>query len=85
MALRPGELTDRIEAAFEAEWQRTKSIPLPAAGGEDRRLLFAAVARGVLGYLKDHEDELFRTITLRDVGEDKAWTVTDANLDIERT
>jgi hypothetical protein len=82
MSLRPGELTDRIEAAFAEEWARANAIPLPAAGGEDRRLLFAAIAHGLLAYLKANEDEVFRTITLRDVGDPRTWTVIEAELDI---
>jgi hypothetical protein len=82
MALRPSELTQQIDAAFAAEWARTKDIPLPAAGAEDRRLLFAAVARGLLEYLKEHQGDAFDSITLRDVGDPKTWTVTDTELNI---
>jgi hypothetical protein len=66
MALEPGALTDAIEAAYETEWPKVKSNPLPDAGKEDRRLLFAGVARGILQYLSDHRDELLTSITTVD-------------------
>jgi hypothetical protein len=32
-----------------------KGEPLPDAGADDRRLLFAALAQGILNYLKDND------------------------------
>jgi hypothetical protein len=34
---------------------KVKGSDMSKAGQEDRRLLFVAIARGVLKYLKDHE------------------------------
>lgn len=48
-----------IDAAMEEEWQLAKDQPLPAGlGQEDRRILFAAVAKGVLRYLHAHRADL---------------------------
>lgn len=63
MALTIPELTQYIDTGFKDEWGRRKTISLPAAGTEDRQLLFAAVARGVLQYLKDKEGELLSSMT----------------------
>jgi hypothetical protein len=83
MPLRPAALTDAIDAAFRAEWSRTHPMPLPDAGSEDRRLLFAAIARGLLTYLDANRDEIFETITLQTEGsDDRTYTVTRTNLDI---
>jgi hypothetical protein len=83
MSLRPSALTDAIDAAFAEEWARTHPLPLPEAGSEDRRLLFAAVARGLLAYLNANRDEIFETITLMAEGSDeRTYTVTRTNLDI---
>jgi hypothetical protein len=84
MSLSPQELTDWIESAFEAEWARTKTIPLPAAGGEDRRLLFAAVAHGVLEYLKAKDSQTLKTITLQPTtgGDSTKYNVTASELDV---
>ena len=48
-----------IDAAMQDEWTAAYGAPLPGGAGElDRRILFAAVARGVLGYLYAHRDDL---------------------------
>jgi hypothetical protein len=76
-------LTARIEAEFAAVWQRTKGVPLPGGGEADRRLLFAAVAGGVLAYLKANEDWVIDSLHVREAGGDeRTLTVTDATLDI---
>jgi hypothetical protein len=83
MPLRPASLTDAIDDAFREEWSRTHPLPLPEAGSEDRRLLFAAIARGLLSYLDANRNEIFETITLQTEGTDeRTYTVTRANLDI---
>ncbi|MEO0069423.1 MAG: hypothetical protein ABIK18_01340 [candidate division WOR-3 bacterium] len=66
MALEATHMMEAIEAAFKSEWQVVKGTPLPEAGSEDRRLLFAAIARGILEYLKDHEEEILKSITVKD-------------------
>ena len=48
MALTRAGLLHSIEAAFVVEWQAAKGAPPSAQGAEDRRILFAAVARGLL-------------------------------------
>jgi hypothetical protein len=66
VALQPDGLTDAIETAYEQEWAKVKPNPLPDAGKDDRRLLFAGVARGVLQYLVDHQNELLASISAQD-------------------
>lgn len=45
--------------AMQAEWQAAYGTPLPGGAGEmDRGILFAAVAQGMLGYLKAHLADL---------------------------
>lgn len=84
MPLRPSALTDAIDAAFGVEWARANPAPLPEAGAQDRRLLFAAVARGLLTYLEANRNEIFETLRLRvEGGDERTYTVTAANLDID--
>ena len=84
MSLKPSELTGAMQTAFAEEWQLVKGGSPPGAGTEDRRLLFAAVARGLLQYLSDHENELLTRITFEDSGQDrKSRTVVEARLDID--
>ena len=68
MALQPDGLTDAIESAYELEWSKKKPNPLAGAGEEDRRLLFAGVARGVLQYLADHQNEFLISLNGQDEG-----------------
>jgi hypothetical protein len=84
MALDVTGLTTAIDNAFKTEWGRRKSgIPLPAAGQEDRQLLFAAVARGVLEYLEAHQNEVLESLTVQEsAGVSKTWTITAADINI---
>ena len=69
-ALKPGSTSDfaasMAEAMFVAmqkEWQAAHGSPLPGGAGElDRRIMFAAIAQGVLGYLEDHRGDLVTTV-----------------------
>lgn len=52
-----GSLAESIDNAFKMEWLMAKGEPLPDAGADDRRLLFAALAQGLLNYLKNNDDD----------------------------
>lgn len=63
MAFKAGTVSDfedsmaeAIEDALKAEWATVKGIAFPDAGEEDRRLLFVAIAQGILRYLKDNAE-----------------------------
>jgi hypothetical protein len=48
-----------MEAAMQEEWQAMRGTPLPGGAGEaDRKMMFAAMAKGVLRYLYAHRDDL---------------------------
>lgn len=77
-----------IEAAFAYEWGQAKpGVPVPEAGKEDRDLLFAAIARGVLKHLQAEQSETMNTITLSDGSVDRHQYTVDAltlNISIDR-
>jgi len=61
MALKPGTIADftgsmaeAMDEAFQSEWSIVKDTPLSAAGEEDRKILFVAIAQGVLNYLEEN-------------------------------
>jgi hypothetical protein len=55
-----GSLAAEMEAAMKAEWISVKGEPLPSpTGEEDRKIMFVAIARGLLKYLEDHRSEVF--------------------------
>jgi hypothetical protein len=86
MALNVNELTAAIEAGFDREWTAAKGTPAPSAGKEDRRIMFAAVARGVLQYLKAQQDELLGSLTARDQnGVSYTFEVESTDLGINAT
>jgi hypothetical protein len=84
VALTPGALTKAIEDAYKTEWGKAKPNPLPDAGADDRRLLFAGVARGILEYLKNNPTEILSSIQTQDEGGVQATfqvLETDFNVD----
>jgi hypothetical protein len=61
MALKAGTVDDfthsmaeAMEQALAQEYQKLKGEVLPDMGQEDRRMLFAAIAQGVVRHLKDN-------------------------------
>ena len=57
-----GSLAEYIDIAMKNEWRLVKGEELPSGLGEDdRRILFAAVAQGVLKFLYDHRADLITT------------------------
>jgi hypothetical protein len=67
MALKPGTMSDfqasmaaAMEAAFRAEWTDLKGGSPPAAGEQDRQLLFAAIAQGVVRHLREQANSAFQ-------------------------
>jgi hypothetical protein len=51
-------MAQEIEDAFIAEWNAVKGTPLPDNAEQDRKIMFAAVAQGVLNYLHAHRDDM---------------------------
>lgn len=84
MTLRASELIAAMEDAFEREWDRTKQTPLPAAGADDRKLVFAAVAHGMFNYLEDHQGEFISSVTLRRDSQDTWYRISNLDLGIAK-
>jgi hypothetical protein len=59
-----------IDQAMQNEWQAVKGEPLPSSdqGAEDRKILFAAIAQGVMKFLGDHVGDLITTTESEDGG-----------------
>ena len=47
-----------MEAAMQEEWRIAYGHSLPGVGDRDRKVLFAAIAKGVLRYLYEHRDDV---------------------------
>lgn len=62
-------LASYIDQAMKNEWQLVKGEALPTgAGAEDRKILFAAIAQGVLKFLADHGSDLITSDASGDAG-----------------
>jgi len=66
MPLKPGSyvsfsnsMAAAMESAFQTYWQSVKGTPLPDAGLEDRKILFIAIARGVVQHLREQVPSSF--------------------------
>ena len=51
-------MAEAIEEAFGAELLALKGTPLPSTSQDERHMLFAAIAQGVLSYLYAHQSDL---------------------------
>lgn len=51
-----GTMAASIEAAFVNEWDKVTGYPLGTAGQRERRVLFAAIAQGIVRHLQDNPD-----------------------------
>ena len=58
-----GSLAAAIEQALGDELFAARGQSLPDTGKDDRRLLFVAIAQGVLRYLAAHQDEILKSLT----------------------
>ena len=76
-------LAEAIENAMKKEWKAVKKVDLPSEGEQDRRLLFAAIAQGLFVFLKAHEDELIKNITIEDVGFDSSKILEVKQLELD--
>jgi hypothetical protein len=47
-------MAEAMDLAFQSEWDAVKDIPLGEAGEEDRKILFSAIAQGVIKHLQQH-------------------------------
>jgi hypothetical protein len=56
-------LAEAIESSFAAELRASKNQALPAIQVEDRRLLFAAIAQGVLTFLARNDADLIVNVS----------------------
>ena len=75
-----GSLAEAIENAMKAEWQTVKGEPMPDTDPKDRRILFVAIAQGVLGYLNAHANDAINTIEF-DTGVGTTDTLTIESVD----
>lgn len=80
-------LQDTLAKAIEEEmanvFQKVKEKPLSEVGKEDRRLMFVAIARGVLKYLEAHQNDVLASVTIsHTTGPSVTHSVSNVDLNI---
>ena len=81
MALSATGIAAAIEAAFVTEWLNVKGDNLSAYGQQERRILFVAIARGMLQYLEANQNQIVNALTLEfSSGVQQTYTVTGLDL-----
>lgn len=73
-----------IENEMKDVYKTLKGEDMPETGKEDRRMLFCAVARGVLKYLDDNAAQLIKAVTIaHSSGADLSATHSLSGLDLD--
>lgn len=79
MALVANDLANAMVDQLDEAWQIVKGEPFPGGSRDDARIMFLAVARGLLIYMEQHQNDAVSTIAL---GGGAAVNVTALNLNI---
>lgn len=81
-------MAKEIEKELEIIYLQIKGIPIKPVmidgkdvGKEDRNLLFVAISRGILKYLKDNESKFITTMTAGGFGGAVTQLTLDINID----
>ena len=79
MALVANDLANAMMNQLDEAWQIVKGEPIPSPPGDDARVMFLAIARGLLIYMEQHQNDMVSTVAL---GGGSAVNVTSLNLNI---
>lgn len=79
MALVANDLANVMVGQLDEAWLQVKGTPFPGGNTDDARIMFLAVARGLLIYMEAHQNDTISTITLEG---GSAQDVTAMNLNI---
>lgn len=79
MALVANDLANAIMDQLDDAWQIVKGEPIPSPPGDDARIMFLAIARGLLRYMEQHQNETIKSIAL---GGGSSVNVTSLDLNI---
>lgn len=79
MALIANDMANAMVDQLDEAWQQVKGEPFPGGSREDARIMFLAVARGLLIYMEAHQNDTITSIALSG---GSAQTVNSMNLNI---
>jgi hypothetical protein len=79
MPLIADHLADAMLAQMDEAWLLVKGEPIPNPPGLDAKVMFLAIARGLLSYMEQHQNDMVSSVAL---GGGSAVNVNSLNLDI---
>ena len=79
MALVASELADAMVDQLDEAWKAVKGEDFPGGSRDDAKIMFLAVARGLLIYMEQHQNDTIKTIAL---GGGSSVNVTALDLNI---
>ena len=79
MALVANDLANAMVDQLDEAWQIVKGEPFPGGSRDDAKVMFLAIARGLLSYMEQHQNDTIKTIAL---GGGSAVNVTSLDLNI---
>jgi hypothetical protein len=80
MSLVANDMAQAMVDQLDEAWQQVKGEPFPGGSRDDARIMFLAVARGLLLYLEAHPNDMVSSITLSG---GSAQTVNSINVNTE--
>lgn len=87
MPLKPDDLAQAMLNALGPAWREVKGGQLPSGGEKDQKVLFIAIARGLLTYLHENPKEIMDKINLTDppTGFSHTYNVGEVDLKVDLT
>jgi hypothetical protein len=79
MALVANDLANAMVDQLDEAWKAVKGEDFPGGSRDDAKIMFLAVARGLLIYMEQHQNDTIKTIAL---GGGSAVNVTSLDLNI---
>ena len=79
MALVANDLANAMVDQLDEAWQIVKGEPFPGGSRDDAKVMFLAIARGLLSYMEQHQNDMVSSVAL---GGGSAVNVNSLNLDI---
>ena len=82
MSLVARDLANEMASQLDEAWAEVKGEPFPGGSRDDSRVMFLAIARGLLIYLESHKTDMVRTIRL-DGGDARTVNSVDLNTEFD--
>jgi hypothetical protein len=79
MALVATDMAQAMVDQLDEAWQQVKGEPFPGGDRNDARIMFLAVARGLLLYLEAHQNDMVNSIQFSGGGSALNVTSVDIN------